>query len=236
MTSLRILFEDSSIIAISKPAGIPSHTLSDPEQITVESLLKKERPELGELSILHRLDRGTTGILLFAKTKIVFDQIRLLFQQKKITKLYKAWSKIRAGKLPPEFKTLPFTIQYPLAHHPKNKKKMVVILPHQKQSFRGKPLPAKTIILEIRQFPAITEFKVQIITGVTHQIRVHLNAFGFPLVGDGLYLPKEYTTDCLTETKQEPELGLHASEISFDLDQVHYHIVDNTRKTPTSTP
>lgn len=216
-TAIKILLEDDYIIAVEKISGVPSHSLSDLQQITMESLLKKLKPELPELSPVHRLDTGTSGVLLFSKTLAVYDSMRAIFKNKQIRKYYQAWSRNSGWN-----HLLPFKITVPLAHHPKSKKRMIVITDEKKISHRGNPFPAETIIHSISEFEdskqkLITQFDLEIITGVTHQIRVHLASVGFPLIGDPLYL-KGFEQESLER------LGLHSQKIEFNLYGKNYSV------------
>jgi len=227
---ITVIFENDAILAVRKPAGMPSHSLPNNHQISVESIMRASRADLPELSLLHRLDTGTSGVLLFAKDLEIFKLMREKFKTHEIRKFYRAWS---AGKtsqkntsgmathalapiLPEKF---PFLINLPLAHHPKNKKKMIALPPDRNFSARGKPLPAQTIVHAKKQGSnELYEFEVQIITGVMHQIRVHLAYYGFPLIGDVIYGSRDRAGE---------RLGLHAERIEFELLGLQYKIEDS---------
>jgi len=221
----RVLFEDERILAVDKPSGVPSHSLSQSSGVSssatpsVEARLKAAR---GDRSVwlLHRLDTGTSGVLLFAKDESTYNTMREKFRARAIHKEYRAWSEGR----PEATLSLPAEITDPLAHHPKSKKRMIVLPEGKNLRHRGKPLAAHTRILAIGpavwEGKPVTEIRVQIITGVMHQIRVHLKSVGYPLVGDPIYGPRD--------TGEAPprfsRLGLHAERISFELDGFLYQI------------
>jgi len=215
------IFEDDLILAVSKESGLPSESQDRPNQETAETLLARIRPDL-KLHLLHRLDTGTSGVLLFAKSKLVYDEIRLKFKDQSIEKHYLAWCNPRelneAPLTPPPF-TLPHRIELPLAHHAKSKKRMIALPSGLKRHYRGNPLPALTLIHEIAPIPAPGimgfQFRVQIKSGVMHQIRVHLAHLGFPILGDPLYAKEGPTFR---------RLALHAERMSFELRGYQYHL------------
>jgi 23S rRNA pseudouridine1911/1915/1917 synthase len=225
-----LLFEDDQILAISKKSGIPSETQfrvnetppgTSPKE-TAETIAAALRPELS-LKLLHRLDTGTSGVLLFAKSATAFEEIRLKFKNREIRKFYRARSGFRpqtgmdhSSPVP----SLPFTVDLPLAHHPKSKKRMIVLPPGRSREYRGKPLSAISILHRARTLIPIDavpvyEFEIEIKTGVMHQIRVHLAHLGFPILGDPVYgkgLPPF------------PRLALHAERVEFDYRGFRYRI------------
>ncbi|MBS1960535.1 MAG: RluA family pseudouridine synthase [Bdellovibrionales bacterium] len=223
-----VLFEDDCILAVNKKSGVPSHSLQkdleSAEPTTVEAQVRLTHPEA---QILHRLDNGTSGVLLFAKNSSIYKEIREQFKLKLIKKFYLAWSARNDGiRL-----KLPMKIDASLGHHPKSAKRMVVVdssrnIPHHKQ-IRGKTFPAVTWIhkAEATSFEGrdAIELKVQIETGVTHQIRAHLAHLGVPLIGDRIYNRTEREQD--PENKNSTRLGLHAQRVEFLLNDFRYVIV-----------
>jgi RluA family pseudouridine synthase len=213
VASIETLFEDERILAVNKPSGIPSHDLpGDPDRQTVESWLKEARGS-DSTFLVHRLDTGTSGVLLFAKTAETHDAMREKFKAKTIHKLYRAWS----DHFPVTAPSLPLEITLALAHHPKSKKRMIVLPPDQKRDYRGKPIPAHSRILSIEPQEwsghRVNELRVEIVTGVMHQIRVHLKHWGYPLIGDPIYQPPERRDGASPFSR----LGLHAEKIEFEL-------------------
>ena len=220
---MEIIFEDEHLIAVNKPSGTPSNTL---EESSVEFPSVEE--QIGRLYapnstyLLHRLDVGTSGVLLFARSKEAFEEMRNLFRLKKIKKLYWAWSEETfQGNLPLE-------ITKEIAHHPKSKKRMLVVEPEKMSKrpqtfYRGKPLPAHSKILGMDKCEwmgrTLYRYDVEIITGVMHQIRVHLKHVGLPLVGDPIYGTQKAEDPTLF-----PRLGLHAHSIEFKLFDYLYQI------------
>jgi 23S rRNA-/tRNA-specific pseudouridylate synthase len=214
----KILFEDDLILAIDKPSGLPSNSLVHSLK-SCESVLRAARP--GEtLMLVHRLDTGTSGVLIFAKNENAFLAMREQFKLKTIQKKYIAWSE-KTNERETLLKTLqfPWPIELPMAHHAKSKKKMIALGPNDRH-FRGKPIPASSLLHFASSdlffgIPAI-RFELEITTGVMHQIRVHMSELGFALIGDDIYGKKANAA--------ETRLGLHAEKTSFKLLGFHYEL------------
>ena len=186
--AIAVLHEDADCVVINKPAGMPSHSLKASHLFSAFDAVCELYPEIAlasanplEGGLVHRLDTGTSGCLVFARNPIAYAKLRHAFSKGLIEKTYTA-------RVEGAIKE-PILIDYPIAHHPKNKAKMVAITPKNKY-FRGKPKPARTMVTPAcppdRQ-QTQTVVRVQIQGGRRHQIRVHLAAIGHPLVGDVLY-------------------------------------------------
>jgi len=219
------LFEDEWILAIHKPSGLPSQSLGKEGQETAEDLVQRRNPHT-PLRLCHRLDTGTSGVLLFAKSDPVFDEMRLRFKERKIRKFYDAFCREADGPFKSGVFPLPRVIDLPLAHHPKSAKRMIALPAGKRREHRGKPLPAVSVIHAITpdRFSGAPCLKVEIEikTGVMHQIRVHLAHLGLPILGDPLYGPqKEPPRD---EMPPVPRLGLHAKRVEFELRGFRYSI------------
>jgi 23S rRNA pseudouridine1911/1915/1917 synthase len=211
---MEILFEDDFLLAVNKPSGLPSASLRDPDQDTCERRIGCARK--GAL-LLHRLDTGTSGVLLFAKNIMVFNEMRSAFHERALEKVYVACAAAGPLSLPGP---LPFLIDLPLAHHPKSKKRMIPLPAGKIREFRGKPLPARTWVLRMENghfesCPA-RRIEVRIETGVMHQIRVHLASLGLPLLGDPIYGTKD--------AQPFTRLALHARTLAFQFRGARYRI------------
>jgi len=223
-----LLFEDDFILALNKPSGLPSQIQQDPAQDTAERRVNTSFPHHPPF-LLHRLDTGTSGVLLFAKTPEVFTEMREKFSSRSIQKFYTAWS---AVDLPESLVEFPFRINLPLAHHPQNRKRMIVLPEGKFRRYRGKPLPALTWIDSLH--PVLIDGRntlrigVRIETGVMHQIRAHLAHSGFPLIGDSLYGDSAHGAGF--------RLGLHASGVEFELRGARYRITAPEPRTLEQIP
>lgn len=201
----QLVKETNDYLIIEKPAGIvvhPAPGISEPTLI--EGLLSKY-PELKEVGddpmrpgIVHRLDRDVSGLMVVARNQNMFNYLKQLFKEREITKKYLA---LVIGHLnQPDG-----VINFPLARS-RNK--------HGKMAARSKSdndtRDAITKFELINLYQPASLLKIEIETGRTHQIRAHLAALGYPIVGDKLYRPKKLNF------KATPErLFLHATELSF---------------------
>lgn len=207
---LEILLEDDDIVVVNKPAGLL--VIPDRFNATLPSLNKLLEQKLGQrIWVVHRLDRDTSGVICFAKNEAVHRYLSILFQEHKVNKFYAG---IVTGKIrPPEGR-----IESPIAEHSVVKGKMIV-------SKRGKAAVTDYKVSE--EWPLYSLVQFQIHTGRTHQIRVHMQSIGHPLVcdelyGDGkpLYL-SSFKRKYHTSKKEEEErpllsrLALHAYRLEF---------------------
>ena len=199
--SLSILEEHEDWLAIDKPAGLPGHPISLFDFVTVTHgvlakypLVKEEFTETQPIFTPHRLDTETSGVLIVAKTKAAYERWRELFSQKKLSKKYLAWCWGIADKTE-------FSNESRLEHDPKDERKMRV-------GDGDHSLPAASRITVVNQLADKFLCEVTCETGVTHQVRVHLSALGFPLLGDKLYDP-----DSETRAKKMPFHQLRAVEL-----------------------
>lgn len=202
---LPILYEDDFLLAVDKPAGLPCLPLKSDETETVINALLAQRPEQAlidpdnwEAGLIHRLDNDTTGVLLFAKTPEAKLALKHLNQTGKIEKTYQCWVH---GLLQGSGK-----IDIPIAHHPKNKKKMMVVTEESKVE-KLKARPAQTQYKAFKTKGDFTLLEVKISKGARHQIRIHLASLGHPIVGDRLYYPDDKT--------KPPHHLLHAYELKL---------------------
>jgi 23S rRNA pseudouridine955/2504/2580 synthase len=203
-----VLYEDDTLLAIDKPSGLSSLQERQATASGVQpGLLAMGRERYPELKICHRLDKFTSGVLLFAKTDEAYRHVALQFQRREVIKLY--WALV-PGALHWEEELVE------LALHESRGGKVVV-------SPSGKP--AATGFHSIRIFKHYTLLAAVPLTGRQHQIRVHLAARRAPIVGDTLYGGEDLLLSALkrryrpeTEEEERPLNSgylLHARELQL---------------------
>ncbi len=203
---LSILYEDPHLIAIDKPAGMVVHPApGHPSGTFVNALLHHCKELQGSDSlrpgIVHRLDKDTSGVLLAAKTKEAHQKLVQAFSERKIDKTYLA---IAVGKVQGGL------IDSPIRRHPVNRKEMAV-------SLGGKEAKSLCRVLDYNDGLSLVE--VKLITGRTHQIRVHLKSKGTPVLGDPVY-----GNPVANQKLQANRQLLHAYQIQFDHPITHTSI------------
>lgn len=187
--TLAPVFEDESIVIFDKPQGMAASkgkktSLCDVVFDIMPNLSEVKGYRTNEGGLLNRLDNDTGGLVMFAKSDKAFEYFLGLMKDEKIQKKYVA---ITDGRLKAERGV----VDTPIAHHPKNKKKMMVI-DTVSGSFRGKPRISWTNWDLIDHVGSYNLLEVTIVKGLRHQIRVHLASIGQPIVGDKLYNRRVY--------------------------------------------
>lgn len=176
---LAVLHEDADVIAVDKPGGVPGHALDPRERGTTAAALLARYPELARVGgpldagLVHRLDTGTSGVLVAARTPAAYAALREAFRTHAVVKRYVA---VVEGV--PRRRT---TIDEALAHDPGDRRRMRVARVGERA------WPARTALVSVEAHGGRALVEVEIRTGVTHQVRVHLAHVGHPVVGDGIY-------------------------------------------------
>jgi len=206
--TLEVIHEDASVVVVNKPGGMPCHPLNAGERDTVMNAVVARFPEIAtvgekplEGGLVHRLDNGTSGALLIARNRGAFEKLRDAIRAGRIGRRYEA---LVAGSL--ERKT---EIDTPIAHHPKNARKMIVGDPSSANPKRA-GRAATTVIEPIGRVGEFTLVSIAPKTGSRHQIRVHLASLGLPIVGDTLY------GGAASESLADGRFWLHLCDVAFD--------------------
>jgi 23S rRNA pseudouridine1911/1915/1917 synthase len=170
---LDIVYEDACLILINKPAGLVVHPAAGNPDGTLQNALLHHDPELIQLpraGIIHRLDKETTGLLVIARTPAAHKALVEQLQAREFDREYRA---VATGVM-----TAGGSVDEPIGRHPTQRIKMAV---HR----AGKEAVTHYRVLE--RFRAHTYLKINLETGRTHQIRVHMAHLRYPLVGDPVY-------------------------------------------------
>ncbi len=177
-----IIYEDEDLILINKPAGIVVHPSVGHESGTLVNAVLAYCPDLpgvgGEKrpGVVHRLDKNTSGLILFAKNDHALRYLQRQFKDRTVVKVYQA---LVYGVLSQN----EILIDAPIGRDPKDRKRMAVIPPESSARSRA----ALTRIKTMTRFDEYTLLECHPLTGRTHQLRVHLAFAGYPIVGDGVY-------------------------------------------------
>ena len=205
---LDILFENDDFVAVNKPAGLLSIPASDGKDISLKDLLKEKYKNI---FTVHRLDRETSGVIVFAKNELSHKFLSQEFESREVIKIYEG---IAHGILSQKKDS----INVPIEKHSSKRNIMIV-------NKKGKPSLTDYEVLE--EFGSYSLVKFRIHTGRTHQIRVHMKYIGHPVVCDDLYgdgqpifissFKKKFKLSKLEEEEKPilSRLALHSSSISF---------------------
>jgi tRNA pseudouridine32 synthase / 23S rRNA pseudouridine746 synthase len=191
--NIEIIFSDTNLLAINKPSGLL--TIPDGYHSDLPCAVHLLQETQGRLWVIHRLDKETSGILLFARNARTHKFLNEQFQNRQVQKIYHA---IIAGT--PDWDRQ--VIDLPLKVNGDRQHRTRVNMPDSKS--------AQTDISVMARFPGYTFIEARPHTGYTHQIRAHLAASGFPIVCDPLY-----DRHALDHGHVISRLGLHAFQISF---------------------
>jgi len=204
---LVVVHQDKHLIVVDKPAGLVVHPgAGNPDQTLQNALLALD-PALAALpraGIVHRLDKDTSGLLVVARTLPAHTALVRMLGEREVHREYEA---ICRGVM-----TAGGTVDAPIARHATDRVRMAV---------REGGRESVTHYRVIRRYEGYTHVRVQLETGRTHQIRVHLAHAGFPIVGDRVYggrltLPKG-ASEALRQTLREfPRQALHAARLQFE--------------------
>jgi 23S rRNA pseudouridine1911/1915/1917 synthase len=196
-----VVFEDDSVIVVSKPSGLIVHPGSGIANGTLVNGLAAQFPDLREigdptrLGLVHRLDKGTSGLLIVARTPEALENLKFQMQERHV---YRQYFAIVAGHV----ESNKGVVDAPLGRDPKNPLKRAVIN-------SGKYARTHYEIDQKYESPfKVSMLNCRLETGRTHQIRVHLAAIGHPVLGDELYGGR-------TSFNIENRLALHAQMLTF---------------------
>lgn len=204
--ALDIIHEDDSVIILNKPAGMVVHPGAGNQDGTLVNALLHHCPQLETIpraGIVHRIDKGTTGLLMIAKTLPAHNSLVNQLQEHSVLREYQA---IATGVM-----TAGGTIDEPIGRHPVDRKRQAV-------THSGKE--SVTHYRVEHRYRAHTHIRCQLETGRTHQIRVHMAHIRYPLLGDPVYggrlrLPKGASEATQSALKAFRRQALHAGLLGF---------------------
>jgi 23S rRNA pseudouridine1911/1915/1917 synthase len=203
---LKVLHEDGDILVLDKPAGMVVHPGAGHSSGTLVNALLHHVDDLsgigGELrpGIVHRLDRGTSGVMVIAKNDAAHQELARQFHDREVEKEYIAlvWGLVQAGR----------RIDAPIGRDPGDRQKM--------STRARRARSAVTRVTKAEHLKGVSLLHVAIATGRTHQIRVHLSAIGHPIVGDPTYggVHRRMAHDLRSVQRLERPF-LHAARLAF---------------------
>lgn len=206
---LDVVYEDDDLLVVNKPAGMVVHPAPGHTSGTLVNALLARHPGLAaggspeRAGVVHRLDRDTSGLLVVAKTASAHEALQSQFKGRMVKKNYLAlvegWVEVTEGR-----------IEAPIGRSPIHRKQMAV-LPRQRG---GRPAVTTFQVLDYYEPQVSTQrliftlLEVGLVTGRTHQVRVHLAFLGHPVVGDRVYGRRKQRLSC-------PRQFLHAAQLEF---------------------
>jgi 23S rRNA pseudouridine1911/1915/1917 synthase len=203
---LDVVGKDRHIFVVNKPAGLVVHPGAGNSAGTLQNALLHLDPKLEKLpraGIVHRLDKETSGLMVVARTLAAHTSLTRMIEAHEVERHYEA---VCVGVM-----TAGGTIDAPIDRHPTDRVRMTV---------RSSGREAVTHYRIIKRFRAHTHVRVQLETGRTHQIRVHLAHAKYPIVGDRVYggrllLPKGASAELIEALRTFPRQALHAAQLEF---------------------
>ena len=210
---LHIVYEDADLLVIDKPAGLVVHPGAGNPDGTLLNALLHHHADLSLLpraGIVHRIDKDTSGLLVVAKTLPAQTALTMQLADKTVYREYEA---IVAGVM-----TSGGTVDAPIDRHPADRTRMAVVQRRNDDDSRGRDAVSHYRV--ITRFRGHTHIKVQLETGRTHQIRVHMNHIGHPLIGDPVYggrlrLPKGGSATMINAVQSFARQALHARRLGL---------------------
>jgi 23S rRNA pseudouridine1911/1915/1917 synthase len=205
--ALRVAYEDADVLVIDKPAGLVVHPGAGNPSHTLQNALLGLDPSLGRLpraGLIHRLDKDTSGLLVVARTAEAQTSLSRQLMARTMSRNYLA---VCVGVM-----TGGGTVDAPIGRNRSDRLRMAV---------RESGRPAVTHYRVIERFRAHTYLSVQLETGRTHQIRLHLSHLKYPIVGDPVYggrlaQPRGASQGLLTTLRAFKRQALHAAALGFD--------------------
>jgi 23S rRNA pseudouridine1911/1915/1917 synthase len=183
---LRVIFEDDHVLVVDKPAGMVTHPGAGRSTGTLAAAALAHAPGVAGVGgprrpgIVHRLDKGTSGLIVLAKTQAAYDALTAQLARRSVSRRYLC---LVHGRV----KRDAGTIDAPIGRDPRSRVRMAVVT-------GGKGRRSITRFRVLERFPGASYVECRLETGRTHQIRVHLASLGHPLLGDETYGRRRVST------------------------------------------
>lgn len=205
-----VLYEDQDLVVVDKPAGLPVHPTARYYENTLTALLRARYPSPSRVTLTHRLDRETSGIVICAKNREAERILKAQFESRVVSKRYLA---LVRGVVDASSRTIDLPLELCTDGILKNRMRVAAA---------GTGLESQTLVDVVARGRTTTLVAARPRTGRQHQIRVHLDAIGHPIVGDKLYGVDEAVflafcdtglDDQMREALGMPRHALHAAEV-----------------------
>jgi len=195
-TSICVVYADDAIVVLDKPAGLLSVPGRGPDK--QDCLSARVQAQFTDALVVHRLDMATSGLIVMARGASAQRTLSEAFANRMVAKRYEAVVHGELHPAPDSWRVidLPIGVDWP------NRPRRVI------DWDRGKASITRVKVTRFDAERQVTHVALEPITGRTHQLRVHLQAIGHPILGDGLYAPPEVAA-------LSPRLLLHASDVTF---------------------
>lgn len=201
-TPIEILYQDEALLVINKPSGLLSLSGKNPQNW--DSVHYRLRQQFAECALVHRLDFGTSGLMLVGLTKAITAAISQQFSERSVEKTYHA---LLCGHLANDSGIIDAPIAKDLDNFPLMRIDATAGKPAQ--SYFEVERRTEYSLMTGHRLP-VTQVKLSPLTGRTHQLRIHCQHLGYPILGCDLYGGREYSV-----TGPHPRLMLHASGMRF---------------------
>jgi 23S rRNA pseudouridine1911/1915/1917 synthase len=206
---LSVVYEDPDCVVIDKPPGLVVHPATSHQQDTLVNALLARYPELAQMAdpstemgrrpgIVHRLDKDTSGLIVVARSPAARKMLQRQFRERSVEKVYLA---LLYGRL----SSTAGSIYAPMGRDPRNRQRMAVVAEGRTAETS---YVVRAFLMQRNRSDLYTLIEARLITGRTHQIRVHLAYVGHPVVGDAVYGRRKQPLAC-------PRQFLHACSLSF---------------------
>jgi tRNA pseudouridine32 synthase/23S rRNA pseudouridine746 synthase len=194
--SLEVVFVDDTLVVLNKPSGLLSVPGRGPDK--QDCLSSRVQQQFTDALVVHRLDMATSGLVIMARGAGIQRQLNDAFSQRAVHKRYTAvvWGHLASSGDVWQTIDLPIVVDWP--------NRPLRIIDHE----RGQASVTRVRSTHFDALRGVTRVELEPITGRTHQLRVHLQAIGHPIVGDALYAPPHVTA-------MAPRLLLHACHLAF---------------------